>query len=294
MKPIVTIGLCVKNSEKTVSEAINSIINQDFSDELMELVVVDGYSKDRTLSIIKEALTQRKIKTRVFFEGKGLGFARQIVVNNAVGEYIVWVDGDIVISDKYIKKQVDFMEKHPQAAIASGCLGIMPGDNWVALLEDIGYVIESLRQRGKIATNLLGTKGTIFRTKAIRMVGGFDLRFRGAQEDLDASWRMVLVGWKSSVTDALLFEKQKKTWSALWKRHFWYGYGLHIFQHKNKTHNMVTNKSTDRILFSSQAYKLTHRKVTFLLPLIFIFRKAALLFGFMKAHFDGYGHNFND
>jgi len=31
MKPIVTIGVCVKNSEETVNEAIESVLNQDFS-----------------------------------------------------------------------------------------------------------------------------------------------------------------------------------------------------------------------------------------------------------------------
>ena len=53
---------------------------------------------------------------------------------------------------------------------------------------------------------------------------------------------------------------------------------------------MISGKTMDRIVFSFVAYKLTHRKVVFLLPLNFAFKKTALLTGFMSAHIDGYGH----
>jgi len=290
LKPIVTIGLCVKNDEETIKEAVNSIADQDFPHELMEIIVVDGCSKDQTLSIIKQILSNTDIKKRIFFENKGLGFARQIVVDNAIGKYILWVDGDIILSKDYVKQQVDFMERHPCVAIAVGSFGVMLNDNWVAILENIGYVIDSLRHHGRATSKLLGTEGSILRVKAVRMVGGFDPSIKGAHEDTDVAYRINSAGWKFHITNAMLYERQKRTWGALWKQHFWYGYGLHFAQHKNKGRNMFIDKPNDRIVISSQAYKLTHRKVVFLLPLNFIFRKTAELFGFLKAHMDGYGH----
>ena len=56
MKPVVTIGLCVKNNEKTVREAVDSIVDQDFCHDLLEVIVVDGCSLDLTLAIIRDAL----------------------------------------------------------------------------------------------------------------------------------------------------------------------------------------------------------------------------------------------
>ena len=50
-KPIVTIGICVKNTEKTILDAINSILEQDYPTDLMEIIFVDDGSEDRTLSI---------------------------------------------------------------------------------------------------------------------------------------------------------------------------------------------------------------------------------------------------
>lgn len=54
METKVTVGLCVKNSEKTVKDTVDSIIKQKYLPNLMEIIVVDGDSKDRTLSIVTE------------------------------------------------------------------------------------------------------------------------------------------------------------------------------------------------------------------------------------------------
>ena len=290
MDPIATIGLCVKNNEATIRDVVNSIITQNFPDDRLEVIVVDGCSQDQTLYIIKEVLSRRAFNVKIFSENKGLGFARQIVVDNATGKYILWVDGDIVLSKTYAKQQIDFMDNTPKAAIAVGRLGLVPHQNWVALLESIGYIVENLQNDGQSTSNLIGTKGSIFLVEAIRMVGGFDLNIKGAQEDLDLTYRLKSMGWKFFTTTARIYESQRTTWSAIWKRHFWYGYGLHYIQHKHKGRNMFSEKSNERIILSSQAYKLTHRKIVFLLPLNFIFRKTALIFGFLKSHINGYGH----
>ncbi len=291
MKPIVTIGLCVKNNEDTVKEVVNSIVDQDYPHEIIEVIVVDGCSQDKTLSIIREELSKSDLKVRFFSENKGLGFARQLVVDNAAGKYIVWVDGDVILTKSYITLQVRFMEQNPSVAIAAGSFGLLQSDNCVAILESIGYAIESIRNKGKPTSNLIGTRGSIFRTEAVRMAGGFDTNIRGSQEDTDLAFRIYSAGWKFYITDAIFCERQKGTWRAVWKKNIWYGYGLHYVKHKNKGLNMFIHRTNDRILISLEAYKLTYRKAVFLLPLNFIFKKTALFFGFLKAHMDGYGHN---
>lgn len=145
INPIVTIGLCVKNNEATIKEAVDSIVNQDFPHELMEVIVVDGCSQDQTLAIINEIFSRTDIRFRIFSENKGLGFARQIVVDNALGKYIVWVDGDVILTKNYIEKQVDFMERNPKVAVAAGSFGLLPDDSYVATLEGVGYAIEKNR-----------------------------------------------------------------------------------------------------------------------------------------------------
>jgi glycosyltransferase involved in cell wall biosynthesis len=288
--PIVTIGLCVKNSERTIREVANSIVNQDFPPENMEIAIVDGCSNDRTMQIAIDVFSKANLRIFTFSENVGLGFARQIVIDNASGKYVLWVDSDIILSRNYVRQLVDSMERHPDVAITVGCQGFVPDDNWVALLESVSYIVESHRKQGKVTSNLLGTRGSIFRTIAVRIVGGFDLSIKGAQEDIDMAEKLRSSGWKFFVKNAIFYEKQKRTWKELWKRHFWYGYGLHFIQHKSRGRNILASRSNDWIIFSAQAYKLTYRKIVFLLPLNFLFRKVSQIFGFFQAHFDGYGH----
>lgn len=86
----VTVGLCVRNAETTIRQAIESILEQDFPCEFLELIVVDGNSENKTLLIIKESLVHSNMKIEIFRERERLGSARQIVVNNASDDNIVW------------------------------------------------------------------------------------------------------------------------------------------------------------------------------------------------------------
>jgi glycosyltransferase involved in cell wall biosynthesis len=285
----VTVGICTRNSEKTILRAIRSIAEQDFPRELIEVIVVDGNSQDQTLSIIREHLPTTSIKTSFYSENTGLGFARQIVVNKASAPYIVWVDGDVELSPSYLKEQVAFMGSNPSIAVALGNAGILVDDNLVATLENIGYVIDGIRHKGKSTTQLMGAGGAIFRTAAIKQAGGFNTEIKGAHEDMDIGYRLREAGWKFCITSAVFYHRQRTTWKSLWKQHYWYGYGLHFFQSVHKDHNLFSDKAVDRVIFSSLAYKLTHRKAVFLLPLHFVFKKIALLFGYLSAHMDSYG-----
>ncbi len=292
VRPVVTVGLCVRNSEATIREAVNSVVVQDFSHELMEIIFVDDGSEDATLKIIEDCVSKIDIKTRIFHTNwRGLGSARNLVVNNANGDYIIWVDGDMFLSKDYVEQQVKFMEQNSSAGIVGGCFGICPEENWVAALENISYVVSRLRQSGKSTSSMLGAGGSIFRVKAIREVGGFNCNIKGAYEDIDIAHRIRSAGYSFHVTNALFYHKQKRTWKNLWKSNFWYGYGLHFFLHEKQGLSVFRDRSEEGLPLFFLAYKLTRRKVVFLLPLNFVFKKIAVIFGFLEAHWDGYGHN---
>lgn len=289
----VTIGLCVKNCESTVKEAIESIIDQDFPYELLELIVVDGYSQDNTLSIIKKALSNTRIITKIFHENNGLGVARQIVVNNADGDYIIWVDGDMVLSKDHVRKQVEFMEQNLTVGIAGGKFKMYPGENLVATLESIEWLVMDHMHGQKAAPKpvLHRAGGCVYRVKAIRQIGGFDCYIKGALEDLDAEYRIGENGWLTYfTTDAVFCDRRRATWRDLWKENYWYGYGGHYFFHKYRK-RISASAFLEGIRRSMFAYKLTRNCVVFLLPFQYAFKKIAWYFGFAKAHFDGYGHS---
>jgi glycosyltransferase involved in cell wall biosynthesis len=116
----VTIGLCVKNDESSIRKCLESILNQDFPHYALKLIIVDGNSVDKTLSIIKEVLLKADLKFFIFQENVGLAYARQLAVEYAEGEYLLFVDGDMMLSSDYVTKMVRFMDNNPDVGIAGG------------------------------------------------------------------------------------------------------------------------------------------------------------------------------
>ena len=120
-----TIGVCVRNSEDHIGDAIESIVCQDFPHECIEVIFVDDGSTDGTLSVIEGYVSRMDMAVRVFHNGwRGLGVTRNVVVGNACGEYIVWVDGDMRLPRDFVRKQVEFMNQHPEVGIGKGEYGI--------------------------------------------------------------------------------------------------------------------------------------------------------------------------
>ena len=298
MKPKVTVGLCVRNCEDLIKEAIDSIIDQDFPHKLMELIIVDGYSEDNTLSVLKESLEKTDLRHKIFYENEGLGRARQIVVDNAGGDYIVWVDGDMVLSKDFVRRQVEFMDQNPKVGIAKGKCELTPGANLVATLEIYSRAASKMvdfNDKVRARFKSMGTSGCIYRVKAIRQVGGFDENIKGYGEDLDAEYRIRTIGWLLFMTDVQYrdYERHGLTWKNLWCRYLRRGYDMLQFAHKNKgaidLHKMLPPAAFLGGLFHSVTiYKLTRRKVAFLLPLQCALKSVAWCLGFVRSSLDSY------
>jgi len=290
---LVTIGLCVKNCEETVKDTMQSILDQDFPCMLMELIVVDDGCVDNTLSIIDDALSEYNVKKKLFCNyGKGLSSARQLVVDNASGKYILWVDGDITMKKDYVRKLFEFMEKTPLAGCSRGKWGKYLGKNLVATLENMKILYFDFEGTQR-TSRLLGTAGTIQRVDAIKMVGGFDKNISGAGEDVDLEAKMMDIGWELYICNTTFFHKEKTSWKGLWSQYFWWGYGAHYVFHRHKNigrlWTMIPAVAFVTGAFHSvKAYQLTQRKVALLLPLQYAFKRVAWCLGFINAHFDNY------
>jgi glycosyltransferase involved in cell wall biosynthesis len=283
----VTVGLCVKNSQATVEAAVNSVLKQTYPAESIELLVVDGKSHDDTIPIIERCLNCASLDSRFFSENQGLGSARQTVVDNASGVYVVWVDGDMVIPEDFIRQQVQFMEANPSVGIGKGQYGVNHKDKLVAKLENMEFLIDYSRI-GETNSKTLGTSGCIYRLEAIKQAGGFDPNFKGVGEDMDAEYRVREKGWKLYITNAVFFEKRRETWKGLWDEYYWHGYGWTSLLSKNRDMVNITKLLPPvavAVEFTRvpRAYTLTHQKAALLLPLHYLFKRIAWFFGFMKS-----------
>ena len=297
MKPRVTVGICVKNGEKTIANAMESVISQDYPHELIEAILVDDGSQDRTFSIMRSYANKMDIPSRVFREEwHGLGVSRNIVVKNARGEYIIWVDCDEVLAKDHIRKQVEYMDKNPMVGISVGFV-LMPESSWLVELDLLPALIDRTRflRLGSPLKHPV-TGGAAFRLEALRQAGGFDERIRGAGEDIEIAYRIMEKGWLLGATGARFWERKGdiRTFGQFWKKYVWYGYGGHkiyLMNRKIIKYFRMTPLAgiLAGILYSVDAYRLTKEKSPFLiliLPTIFAFKYTAWCFGFTKSHIE--------
>ncbi len=88
----VSVVLTTYNLENIVSEAINSLIGQSFSD--FEIIIVDDGSSDSTPEIIKKYSEKFDFIKPILLTHQGCGNSRNEGCKAAKGKYVIFLDGD--------------------------------------------------------------------------------------------------------------------------------------------------------------------------------------------------------
>jgi len=286
MKPEITVGLCVKNAQSTIKETVESVLAQDYESNLFEIIVVDGNSSDATLSIIKDLISSTHTPCRIYSDGgRGLGYARQTVVNNVRGEYVVFVDADVVVRNDFLRRQIEFMDGSRRLGIGLGRYMYKEG-NWLASAWNLYH---------STMQDFVGC-AFICRCDAVRSVGGFDSKIKGAGEDVDLIARMQSKGWSTAMNNrAEFFHHYRATLRGFWSEHSWFGYGGYYLALKNQrlfppSRNLPPGKLIHGLRTASTAYRSTRRKISFLIPPLLLLGNVAYWTGFLKAVLQRYGH----
>jgi GT2 family glycosyltransferase len=110
----VTVLMSVYNGEKYLREAVESILNQTFTD--FEFLIINDGSTDKSIEIL-QSYNDPRIK--IISNEKNLGLTKSLNkgLNVARGQYIARMDADD-ISDPYrLEKQVSFLDMHPEIGL---------------------------------------------------------------------------------------------------------------------------------------------------------------------------------
>ena len=106
MKYKISVIVPVYNAEKTLKSTINSVINQSFGFDNIELIIVDDCSTDNSKKIIEEFSQKFKNIKAIFFENnRGPSISRNIGIDNATAEYLMFLDSD----DEFVKDYCETM-----------------------------------------------------------------------------------------------------------------------------------------------------------------------------------------
>lgn len=102
-KPMFTICIPVYNKIQYLRRCLESIVKQKNDD--YEILFVDDYSTDGSRELL-EKLAESTDKVRLIknIENQGLSNNRNILIENALGRYIIFLDPDDTINDELLEK----------------------------------------------------------------------------------------------------------------------------------------------------------------------------------------------
>ncbi|MBU7594538.1 glycosyltransferase family 2 protein [Metabacillus halosaccharovorans] len=122
MKPKISVIIPLYNVEDYIEECLNSIINQTYGIDNLEIILIDDQSKDTTYQI---ALTYKNrypenvnlIKNE---RNIGIGRVRNLGVSKSIGEYFIFVDSDDVLPIDAIEKMTRPLDEDPDLDLVIG------------------------------------------------------------------------------------------------------------------------------------------------------------------------------
>jgi glycosyltransferase involved in cell wall biosynthesis len=107
----------VYNGQRFIEEALQSILNQTFTD--FELIISDNASTDRTSEIV-EAFARRDDRIRYYRSEKnmGAGWNARRVYELATGKYFKWATADDLIEPDLLRRCVEILERDSGCVVA--------------------------------------------------------------------------------------------------------------------------------------------------------------------------------
>lgn len=184
---VISIIIPAYNEEAVIEKAVGSVFNQNI--EPIEVLVINNTSTDDTASVA------RKAGASVITEDqKGLQYARSRGLQEAKGEYIVFMDADSWMPQGLLQKSLGYFKKHPDVVGVSCAVDFYDG----RLIDVIGlfvftYIITPctlsvLRLLNK--PDFMIASFILCRKSALHAAGGIDKDFPFLGDDTRISMKL--------------------------------------------------------------------------------------------------------
>lgn len=111
LKPEISVLMIARNAEETIRASVESVLRQTTTE--FELLVYDDASQDDTAARV-EAFRDARIRLIRGSVHLGIPAARNILLREAKGRFIAWLDADDWSFPQRLERQRDHFRKHPQ------------------------------------------------------------------------------------------------------------------------------------------------------------------------------------
>jgi glycosyltransferase involved in cell wall biosynthesis len=109
---LLSVIICTYNRADFLKDCLESLDLQTLPADRFEVLVVDNKSSDHTRSLVEDYLPKRNHFRYLFEEKQGLSNARNRGFAESRGEYLVYLDDDVIVPGTYLNNVFQVIKRH--------------------------------------------------------------------------------------------------------------------------------------------------------------------------------------
>jgi glycosyltransferase involved in cell wall biosynthesis len=214
-QPKVTVVVPTKDSIRVIETCLRSIKNQTYGN--LELIVVDNYSTDGTWEIARE------LADVAITAGPERSAQRNLGVERAQGEWILWIDSDMDLPPKTVELMI-------QQALETDADGVFAPESTIG---DGYWTACRALERSCCWDEILVQAPRLVKREYLLRTGGFLSSLAGT-EDAELRTRMREDGCTlTSIPDLIVHDEGRMSLGFILKKRYYYGRGLREYKEKH-------------------------------------------------------------
>lgn len=233
-----TIVIPARNEEKYISLCLDSIVNLNYPKELLQVLVYDGLSDDKTQAIVKSYEKHEFIKL-VINEKQSAPYAFNHGIENTDSDVLIILGAHSEVDPEYLNECNAAFEKDPKIGCVGGVLeNVFEDSDSMA----IGAAMSSSFGVGNVSFRTGGSDGFVdtvafgaYKCEVFSKVGVFDYELTRNQDD-EFNFRVIKGGFKIWLSQSIKAKYYvRASFTKLWRQYYQYGYWKVYVNKKHKT-----------------------------------------------------------
>jgi len=193
-KPItVSVIIPAYNAAKTISRCLNSILQQDYPADNLDIHIINDGSTDNTNDVLQQIILSNHVKIHSHNVNKGLASTRNTGLQHSIGEIIIFLDADMEVSPDFIENHVRFHKKPNVVGVLSALLPAPenPIDKYQKYLYQSKRGAQKFPSQASLPFHVFILGITSIKHYAISETGGFDNNISSyGGEDTEFAYRL--------------------------------------------------------------------------------------------------------
>jgi len=181
--PLVSVLIPAFNRVHFIEETLNSVLEQDYPN--IQLIVVDDGSTDGTYERLRHYAEQGMLTLLNHPErmNRGQSASLNLALEAARGDYIGVLDSDDCFLPGKLRKQVDYLEAHPDIGLVYGMGEAIDEDGkWLYDIHGTDHVEPNDPNAVLLDCYMLLPQNSLVRASVYEQVGFFEETFRASQD----------------------------------------------------------------------------------------------------------------